>query len=88
MRSFALAALTFLTLGVFSFAAPTPSRNDGAIVDIKADVDADVSILKRADSDDDKCVESILQGVIDVVDEVIVEISEWFSTSASLRSCY
>ena len=32
MRSFALAALAFLTLGVFSFAAPTPILNDREIL--------------------------------------------------------
>jgi len=77
MRSFALAALAFLTLGVFSFAAPTPILNDReSLIEINAEAEAWV---KRADSyDNNKCLDSILHEVIETVEVVIDEISKLF----------
>ena len=85
MRSFALAALTFLTLGIFSFAAPLPNgSNSRGLVDVEVEADVDVRV-KRADShNDDKCLDSILNEVIEVVEVVIDEISESFSIPTPL----
>jgi len=88
MRSFALVALTFLTLGIFSFAAPVPNGgNSDGLVTVDVDADVDIDILKRADShDNDKCLDSILHEVIEVVEVVIDEISELLSILISLDS--
>lgn len=51
MRSFALAALTFLTLGVSSFAAPTPIPNDSSLLDVEAEAKVGVNV-RRGDYDD------------------------------------
>jgi len=77
MRSFALSAIAFLTLGVFSSAAPTPVPRDVVAV-VAADVAADVKI--RRDSSEDKCLDSILDGVVSAIDPILKEIREFFDS--------
>ena len=77
MRSFALTALAFLTLGAFSAAAPTPYHGDDVgLIDVDADVHAGVDILKRGSSSHGKTLDAILDGVVSEVDGIISEISE------------
>jgi len=78
MRSFGLAALTFLTLGIFSFAAPTPVPNGGLVnADVKADVEVNV---KRGDheshGDHDLSLVDILDEVVESVEVIIDKIRE------------
>ena len=83
MRSFALSALAFLTLGVFSSAAPTP-------VDANSNTarsDSSVNVLHRAASTEDKGLGSILNGVVSEIEPIIEEISKLFY-SRILSSCY
>ena len=76
MRSFALSALAFLTLGAFSAAAPTPVARSPSVVSIKVGKRVDVATGKRGSSkdDDDKCLGDILDGVISDVTDIIDEI--------------
>jgi hypothetical protein len=73
MRSFALTALTFLTLGVFSYAAPIVKVDDGSLV--KVDADAGVTVRDNS-SKDDKCLEDVINGVVHDVEKVLDEISK------------
>ena len=83
MRSFALSALAFLTLGAFSTAAPTPVARSPAKVGVAATVQtrAEVATGKRGSSkdDDDKCLGDILDGIISDVTEIIDEICKLFN---------
>lgn len=90
MRSFALAALTFLTLGVFSFAAPTPILDNNNINVIKTDPDAVTNVKvgrgdhgdsKHDDSekDDSTSLEEILHKLIVDVEHVIDAVGKLLS---------
>jgi len=73
MRSFALTALAFLTLGVFSFAAPTPVTGDRDVT-VVANADVPVNVNVRRDDSEDKCLDSILDDVVSAVDSVLEKI--------------
>jgi hypothetical protein len=66
MRSFGFTTLAFLTLGVFSYAAPIAKGNDDSGL-VNIDVDAEVSVLRRGDSDNSGLVDVGLELGVDVL---------------------
>jgi hypothetical protein len=75
MHSLTLAALTFPTPGVSPPAAPAPIANgDSSPVKADADVDATIKVL-RDNSSQDKCLESIIDGVVHGVEKIFDEIT-------------
>ena len=77
MRSFALSAIAFLTLGVFSSAAPIPVPGDVAAA---VDANVPVTVNARSDSSEDKCLDSILDGVVSAIDPILKKIGEFFDS--------
>ena len=77
MRSFALSAIAFLTLGVFSSAAPIPMPGDVAAA---VDANVPVTVNARSDSSEDKCLDSILDGVVSGIDPILKKIGEFFDS--------
>jgi len=72
MRGFTLSVLTFLTFGIFALAAPTPVRR--GLVDVNADVDANVRVRGLVDVDADVDANVRVRGLVDVDADVDADV--------------
>ena len=75
MRSFALAAFAFLTLGAFSAAAPTPDVRDLAKLDARADTTTIVARGGSSSSSD--TLDGVLTKLVTDLEVIITDISKF-----------